>query len=100
MASMAVVVNTFSTQTSMAAPINRDRTAVNAGKRDAYTLPSGTTRNGARLFVRLWHPGRFYRDVPDGLRDRGIVLPACGRQASGPLTPLTAPNIEPAVTVS
>ncbi len=35
---MAGAANTFSTQTSMAAPINRDRTAVNAGKRDAYTV--------------------------------------------------------------
>src|SRR5258708_23650079 len=100
MASMAVVVNTFSTQTSMAAPINRDRTAVNAGKRDAYTLPSGTTRNGAPLFVRLWHPGRFYRDVPDGLRDRGIVLPACGTHASRPLTPPTARNFLRAARVT
>src|SRR5260370_35864744 len=29
-----------------------------------------------------------------GFRSRGIVLPACGRQASRPLTPLTAPDLQ------
>src|SRR6266436_8885556 len=56
MASMGGVMNAFSTQTSMAAaPINRDRTAVNTGKRDAYTVTERRSR-----FV--------------GFRSRGIVL--------------------------
>src|SRR6267154_1932274 len=86
MASMAGVVNTFSTQTSMAAPINRDRTAsVNAGKRDAYTVSERWQTEAERAFVRRWHPGRFYRDVPDGSSgSRGRL--ACLRQA-GKSTP-------------
>src|SRR5258708_22780347 len=56
-------MNTFSTQTSMAAPINCDRTAVNTGKRDAYTvsraLQTETERAfGAPLASRSFLPGR------------------------------------------
>src|SRR5260370_42573067 len=63
---MAGVVNTFSTQltptwsgshviTSMAAPINCDRTAVNTGKRDAYTVSRAVQTEAERAFC-----------VPDG----------------------------------
>src|ERR1700686_3221806 len=55
---MAGVMNTFSTQTSMAAPVNCDRTAVNTGKRDAYTVsrakkptPSASGVEGSLLRV-------------------------------------------------
>src|SRR6266571_6314764 len=74
MASMAGVVNTFSTQltptrpgshviTSMAAPINRDRTAVNKGKRDAYTVSQAVQTEAERAFCaplasRTFLPGR------------------------------------------
>src|SRR5258708_31099766 len=63
MASMAGVVNTFSTQTSMAVPLNCDRTAVNKGKRDAYTVSRAAQTETERVFAS-WM----------GLRDRGIVL--------------------------
>src|SRR6267143_478447 len=48
MASMVGVVNTFSTQTSMAAPVNfhcdPDPVGVNTGKRDAYTVSERRSR--------------------------------------------------------
>src|SRR5216684_9265552 len=63
MASMAGVVNTFSTQTSMAAaPINRDRTAVTVGKRDAYTVTRACLRQAGEEADAV------------GFRSRGIVL--------------------------
>src|SRR5260370_28965948 len=63
MVSMAGVMNTFSTQTSMAAPINRDRTAVNKGKRDAYTVSQAVQTEAERAFCaplasRTFLPGR------------------------------------------
>src|SRR5260370_41959811 len=76
MASMAGVVNTFSTQTSMAAaPINRDRTAVTVGKRDAYTVSEPACGRQAKEPIRR---------LPES-RDR---------LASRPLTPLTARNVQ------
>src|SRR5260370_29125788 len=63
MASMAGVMNTFSTQTSMAAaPINRDRTAVTVGKRDAYTVTRACLRQAGEEADAV------------GFRSRGIVL--------------------------
>src|SRR6266478_7330962 len=75
MASMGGVVNTFSTQTSMAAP-----------EREAGRIYSPERYNPKRSapFVRVWHPRRFCRDVPDGSsgsRDR-LASPACSRQAA------------------
>src|SRR5260370_9516086 len=70
MASMAGVMNTFSAQTSMAAaPINRDRTAVNAGKRDAYTVTEPACGRQAKEPTR------------SASGDEGSsCLPAAGRQ--------------------
>src|SRR6266852_9380053 len=85
---MAGVVNTFSTQltptwsgshviTSMAAPINCDRTAVNTGKRDAYTVSRAVQTEAERAFC-----------VPDGSsgsRDHSFELtphPAYGSELS------------------
>src|SRR6266852_8565175 len=58
---MAGVVNTFSTQltptwsgshviTSIAAPVNCDRTAVNTGKRDEYTVSRAVQTEAERAF--------------------------------------------------
>src|SRR6266581_7026830 len=56
---MAGAANTFSAQltasrshviTSMAAPLNRDRTAVNTGKRDAYTVSRAVPTETERAF--------------------------------------------------
>src|SRR5437016_2547437 len=63
MASMAGVMNTFSTQASMAAPSNRDGTAVNTGKRDAYTVTRAVQTETERFFCaplasRSFLPGR------------------------------------------
>src|SRR5260370_29197482 len=70
MASMAGVMNTFSAQTSMAAaPINRDRTAVNAGKRDAYTVTEPACGRQAK------EPTRSASGV-----EGSSCLPAAGRQ--------------------
>src|SRR5260370_36660534 len=66
MASMAGVVNTFSTQTSIAAP---DR---EAGR--IYCLPSGTDRSGARFLCAVGIPVVSTGASRMGLRDRGIVL--------------------------
>src|SRR5260370_4089167 len=66
MASMAGVVNTFSTQTSIAAP---DR---EAGR--IYCLPSGTDRSGARFLCAVGIPVVSAGTSRMGLRDRGIVL--------------------------
>src|SRR5260370_34758009 len=70
MASMAGVMNTFSAQTSMAAaPINGDRTAVNAGKRDAYTVTEPACGRQAK------EPTRSASGV-----EGSSCLPAAGRQ--------------------
>src|SRR5260370_18775530 len=66
MASMAGVVNTFSTQTSIAAP---DR---EAGR--LYCRPSGTDRSGARFLRAVGIPDVSTGTFRMGLRDRGIVL--------------------------
>src|SRR5712671_954636 len=69
MASMAGVMNTFSTQMSMAAaPINRDRTAVTVGKWDAYTVSESALLAAGKL--------RQAGEEADavGFRSRGIVL--------------------------
>jgi len=59
----------FDTERPMAAPVNCDRTAVNTGKRDAYTVSERRSR---------------LRRLPES-RDR---------LASRPLTPLTARNFQ------
>src|SRR5437660_3362831 len=46
--STAGVKTALSTQTSMAAPSNRDRTAVSTGKRDAYTVSRACLRMQAK----------------------------------------------------
>src|SRR6266852_9766817 len=103
---MAGVVNTFSTQltptwsgshviTSMAAPINCDRTAVNTGKRDAYTVSRAVQTEAERVFLcAVGIPGVSTGTSRMGLRDRGITL------SSGPLTPLTARNFQRAAAGS
>src|SRR5260370_33394385 len=72
---MAGVVNTCATQTSMAAPVNCGRKAVNKGKRDAYTV----SERGGR---------------------RGRLPESRDRLASRPLTPLMARNFQRAVAAS
>src|SRR5260370_7357670 len=95
MASMAGVVNTFSTQltasrshviTSMAAPLNCDPTGSRStrGSGTPILSPKRYRPKRSALFARRWHPGRFYRDVPDGSSGSRDGL------ASRPLTPLTA----------
>jgi len=55
------------------------------GRWDAYILSPRLQTEAERLFCApVGISGRFYRDVPDGSRDRGIDLPACGRQAVDP----------------
>src|SRR5260370_35991102 len=66
MASMAGVVNTFSTQTSIAAP---DR---EAGR--IYCLPSVADRSGARFLCAVGIPVVSTGTSRMGLRSRGIVL--------------------------
>src|SRR5260370_30429053 len=76
---MEGVMNTFSTQTSMAAPVNfhwdPDPVGVSTGKRDAYTVSERRSR---------------LRRRPES-RDR---------LASRPLTPLTARNFQRAAADS
>src|SRR6266853_5471524 len=82
MASRAGVMNTFSTQTSMAAPSNRDRTAVNTGKRDAYTVTRAVQTETERFFCAPLASRSFLPGRPGWVFgiEGSTCLPAAGKQ--------------------